>query len=325
MNGRAVVLPLAALVAIIAAVEVAVPFTALLHAWWFALAVTLAGVALMWFAAAAVTRRRATPSALAGLGGALLAACVAYAAFIQGQPERVPAAPGQVYLPPHGAGVEIAFPTVEPTGPAGIVWPNAVTVRDAFGTRTVGVGETARAAAFVLRVDSGPIALIDARDLAGKPVTTTQPDGAAFLSPYLTFGGLDGDKPEDYFAVPALHRTVQVDYWAGLPSRGIDVPFLVLRIAEENGGSLYEGVAVSGRPLKRAGVALTFTLGAYPVVTATSAPPLVPFWAGVVLVLAGCVGKFAGLEGGSRSRLASVEHTADRLHTQHRQTGGQSS
>ncbi|MFI5388706.1 MAG: hypothetical protein ACHQY2_03225, partial [Candidatus Eremiobacterales bacterium] len=196
-------------------------------------------------------------------------------------------APGQTYRPAHSTGVAIAFPAVEPPTKAGILWPGTVDVLEPFGSQTASPGQIVRAGAFVLKVDSGPMALVDARSANGEPVTVTQPNGADFLSPYLTFAGLDGDKPEDYFAVPAVHRSVQVDYWPGLPSRGINVPFLVMRIAEENGGTLFEGVAVSGRALNRAGLILTFTLGEYPTVTASSAPPLLVFWAGVAMVVAG--------------------------------------
>ncbi len=296
-------LGLATIAALIAAAEMVSPFQPLLHVWWFALAVALCGAALLWYAAAALLGRRAGPAALAALGGAVLAACVASAAFVQGQPQRVPAAPGQVYRPPHGGSTRLAFPDVPAATLAGTQpWPGRVTVSDAFGTRDAAAGEVVRSGEFVFKVDTGPVAHVDASDPKGRPVTITQPDGAAFLSQYLTFTGLDGDKPEDYFALPALHRTVQVDFWPGLPSRGIDVPFVVLRIAEENGGALYEGVAVSGRPLRKAGVGLTFVLGTYPVVTASSAPPLVPFWAATAMVAAGLVGSIAkGALAGARA------------------------
>ena len=284
--------------AIVAAAEVAAPFDALLHAWEFALAISLCGAGLLWYGCAllfAAQSRRRSP-ALASLGGALLAALVASSAFLVGQPERVPAAPGQAYRPPHGGATVIRFPDVPETAITGgsSTWPDTVTVEDAFGSHPASAGDVLRSGGFVLRIDDGPIAYVDARSPAGRPVTITQPDGAAFLSPFLTFSGMDGAQPEDYFALPALHRTVQVDYWAGLPAKGIDVPFLVLRIAEENGGGLFEGVAVSGRPLRKAGVGLTFRLGTYPVVTASSAPPLVPFWAGIAMVAAGIAGRLFG-------------------------------
>ena len=296
----AAVLTLAA--AAVAAAEVNDPFNATVHTWWFALAVAVAGAYLLFRALATVlTRKGDRRLALASLGGALLAGSVVMAAFLVGQPERVPAAPGQVYRPPHGRGIAVDFPpapaaatshaaaATPQAAAASTDWPDSVTIDDAGGSMTVRSGDTVRVGAFAFRVVTGPMAYIDARTLDGKPVTVTQPAGAAFLSPYLTFGGLDGAQPEDYFAVPALHRTVQVDYWAGLPSRGIDVPFLVLRIAEENGGPLFEGVAVSGKTLRKAGVALTFSIGSFPVVTASSAPPLIPFFAGAAMVGAGWI------------------------------------
>lgn len=286
-NGLALVV--AAAIALAAAVEVAAPFAPLVHEWWLALIATLGGTYVLVVGVRALRTPDARAAGVACLGGALLSASFAYAAFLGGQPERVPAAPGQTYRPAHSTGVAIVFPAVARATKAGILWPGTVDVQGPFGSQTAAPGQIVRAGAFVLKVDSGPIALVDARSANGEPVTVTQPNGADFLSPYLTFSGLDGDKPEDYFAVPSVHRTVQVDYWSGLPSRGIDVPFLVMRIAEENGGSLFEGVAVSGRALKRAGLILTFTLGEYPTVTASSAPPLLAFWAGVAMVIAGTV------------------------------------
>ncbi|HYK54518.1 MAG TPA: hypothetical protein VEV38_13420 [Candidatus Eremiobacteraceae bacterium] len=284
-NGAALVV--AAAIALIAAVEVAAPFAPLLHEWWLALIVTLGGAYVLVAGIAVLRTSEGRASGVACLGGALLAGSFAFASFLGGQPERVPAAPGQTYRPAHSAGVALVFPAVEAPTKAGILWPGTVSIQGPFGSQTAAPGQVVRAGAFVLKIDSGPIALVDARSANGQPVTVTQPNGADFLSPYLTFTGFDGDKPEDYFAVPAVHRNVQVDYWSGLPSRGIDVPFLVMRIGEENGGTLFEGVAVSGRPLKRAGLVLTFTLGQYPIVTASSAPPLLAFWAGVAMVVAG--------------------------------------
>jgi hypothetical protein len=272
-------------------VEVLNPFLPVVHAWWFALAAGIAGAYLLAVGATTVLgRHQERPAALAALGGALLAACVAFASFLVGSPDRVPAAPGQTFRPPRSTNVQVVFPN--PTIAQGSLsqWPDSVTILDGTKPVTARSGDVVRAGPFVFRVTTGPIAHVDARSPSGAPVTTTQPDGPAFLSPYLTFAGLDGDRPEDYFAVPSLHRNVQVDYWPGLPSHGIGIPFLALRISEENGGALYEGVVVSGRPLRKAGVTLRFTLGTYPVLYASSAPPLIPYWAGLAMFAAGWVG-----------------------------------
>jgi hypothetical protein len=151
-----------------------------------------------------------------------------------------------------------------------------------------------------------PIARVRARDTAGRPVTTTQPNGAAFLSPYLTFPSVDTDgRQVDYFSVPPLHRDVGVKYFSGLPERGIDVPFLALEIREENGAKLYDGVAVDGRPLAKAGLTLTFALGTYPSVIMTGAAPLWIFATGVTLVIAGVAGyAFTALRAGGASGAA---------------------
>jgi hypothetical protein len=287
--GEVIPVALATVVAVAAVFEVVAPFNATLHAWWFALAASVAGVYLLFVALLGVAGRTGYPRpvALAAFGGALLAAGIAFAAFLMGEPHRLPGAPGQTYRLPHGGGVAIEYPDVPSSPERAAGWPDYVTIDRAPAPSRAQAGDTVRTGGFVFAVSSGPIAHVEARTPAGSVVTVTQPDGPAFLSPFLTFGGVDGTQPEDYFAVPALHRTVQADYWAGLPSRGIDVPFLELRIAEENGGALYEGVAVTGRPLRKAGVVLTFTLGTYPVVTAASAPPLLPLLAGLTMVAAG--------------------------------------
>jgi hypothetical protein len=291
MKSEVIPVAVAAIVAAVAAYEYLVPFDATPHVWWVALAVSVVGVYLLVVALAGVAGRTGYPRpvALTALGGALLAAGIAFAAFLMGQPHRLPGAPGQTYRLPHGGGVAIEFPAVLHTSGTAVSWPAFVTIDGAPAPSRTQAGDTVRAGGFVFAVSSGPIARVEASTPAGAVVTITQPDGPAFLSPFLTFGGMDGTQPEDYFAVPALHRTVQADYWAGLPSRGIDVPFLELRIAEENGGALFEGVAVSGRPVRKAGVVLAFTLGTYPVVTAASAPPLVPLSAGLTMVAAGLI------------------------------------
>lgn len=282
---------LSTLAAAAGTVEVLNPFLATIHAWWFALAAGIAGAYLLAFGATTVLGGKGDrPAALAAFGGALLAACVAFASFLVGSPDRVPAAPGQTYRPPRATNVQVVFPDPADAHEPLPKWPDSVTIIDGTGSVTARDGDVVRAGPFVFEVTSGPIAHVDARTTSGAPVTMTQPDGPAFLSPYLTFAGLDGDHPEDYFSVPSLHRNIQVDYWPGLPSHGITIPFLALRISEENGGALYEGVAVSGRPLRKAGVALVFTLGTYPVLYASSAPPLVPYWAGIAMFAAGWVG-----------------------------------
>src|SRR4029077_20483961 len=110
-------------------------------------------------------------------------------------------------------------------------------------------------------------------------------------SPFLTFPDVDSDgRQVDFLSIPPLHRDVGVKYFNGLPERNIDVPFLALHIREQNGATLYEGVAVTGRPIVHAGVELTFDLGTYPSVVMTGAAPLWLFGAGLSIVLAGVAG-----------------------------------
>ena len=230
-------------------------------------------------------------AALGALGGALLAAGVLYADIAVGPPVRIPAAPGQSYTTPHVPGVAVLFPALPGTGQDITRWPTAAAVRERNRTYPLAPGETLRADALAFTAVNWPIARVRARDPAGRPVTTTQPNGAAFLSPYLTFPTVDTDGREvDSFNMPSLHREIGVKYFPGLPERGIDVPFLALEIREENGARLYDGVAVDGRPLAKAGIVLSFALGTYPLVIMTGAAPLWLFALGTSIVLAGAAG-----------------------------------
>lgn len=302
----------AVLVAIAAAaaatLELTDPFIDAMHTWAFALVSSLAAVFLLIVGGAtALGIGGSRPAALASLGGAVLAASVAIATLLVGAPARVPAVPGQIYRPPGTSSIAVEYPAVPESPLAATDWPSTVTIDDGARRIAAGPGDLVRAGAYVFKVVAGPAAVVDARAPSGADVTITQPDSPAFLSRVLTFIGADLDQPEDYFALPALHREVQVDYYAGLPSHHIDIPFLALSIAEENGGALYQGVAVSGRPIQEAGVRLTFLLGTYPVLTASGEPPLVPYFAGLAMVAAGVAGYAISLARTDRTPSAAEE------------------
>lgn len=293
MRPGAAALSVAILVAGFVGIAEIRPFAAYVHGYLVDLPVGLAAAflavsALSGIAGAAAQERLA---GLGAFGGALLAAAAVYADIVAGPPIRVPAAPGQAFPAPHVSAVEVLFPPL-PLGERHVaIWPQAAAVKAGGRILPLAPGEIVRANAFAFTAVIWPIARVRARDAAGRPVTTTQPNGAAFLSPYLTFPDIDTDgRQVDFFSVPPLHRDVGVKYFQGLPERGIDVPFLALEIREQNGAKLYDGVAVDGRPLAKGGIVLTFALGSYPSVIMTGAAPLWLYALGLSIVVAGVAG-----------------------------------
>lgn len=269
------------------------PFIASLHGYLVDSIVGLAAAFLSFSACsgALAVNARERFAALGALGGAVAGSALLYADITIGPPVRIPAAPGQAFAEPRVPAIAVLFPALPGAERPITNWPHDAALRIGAVTRSLAPGDIVRANVIAFTVVSWPIARVRARDPEGRPVTTTQPNGAAFLSPYLTFPDLDTDGREvDYFSVPPLHRDVGVKYFPGLPERGIDVPFLALEIREENGAKLYDGVAVDGRPLAKAGVVLDFALGTYPCVIMTGAAPLWLFALGTALVLAGLAG-----------------------------------
>lgn len=291
---RASVWSLILAIAIFAAATIAdrSPYDGALHRWGAALAVALAGI---WLLVAALRSLSGPPqerfAALAALGGVVIAVAFLGAELLIGPPQRVSAAPGQTYHPPHG-GLTLIFPDVSARELG--VDQSPVEVDVVLGSRRMPlpVGQEARVHSYVLRADSWPAAYVRAWSPGHLAQTVTQPQSAsAFVSPVLQFPSIDQDgRPVDSFAVPAIHRSVRLKYYAGLPSRGIDVPFVQLEIDEENGGALFSGVAVTERPLRKAGMELVFDLGTYPVVSIAGAPDRLVYAVGSIILLAGIVG-----------------------------------
>ncbi|HLJ84992.1 MAG TPA: hypothetical protein VKT51_12535 [Candidatus Eremiobacteraceae bacterium] len=292
MRAGAPVIGVSMLVAALVCAAQLHPFLATWHGWAVDLAVALAGAFGLSSAArsASAQTMHERCAAIAGVGGALLAAAFVYADIVGGAPVRVPAAPGQDYVPEHYARIGVSYP--DAGEPAGVrVWPTAATIRDGDKTLTLSQGDVVRAGPFVFTAVRWPIARVTASDTNGRPVTTTQPNNVAFLSPYLTFPQVDTDtRPVDFFSVPPLHRDVGVKYFDGLPARGITVPFLVLQIREANGAALFDGVAVDGREITSSGVRLRFSLGTYPAVISAGAAPIWICALGIALAIGGFVG-----------------------------------
>lgn len=292
MRADAVILGLALAVWALATFALAHPYEPAIHRWEAALAVALAAIVLL-----VVSLRRVFLSprqrfgALAGLGGVVIAIAFLAAELLVGPPQRIFSSPGQTYRPPHSGNVAVSFPPLAPGDLERGNSPPSVDVITGNRIVALGIGQQIRAHSYVLRADTWPAAYVQAWSAKHAAQTVTQPTAVAFVSPVLQFPIADKDGLlTDSFAVPALHRTVRLKYYPGLPSRGIDIPFLQLEIDEENGGSLFGGVAVSGKTLRQAGMELRFDLGTYPVVSIAGAPDRLVYGVGVALILIGIIG-----------------------------------
>ncbi|MBV8163054.1 MAG: hypothetical protein JOZ91_02185 [Candidatus Eremiobacteraeota bacterium] len=291
MRAELATIALAAVIAAVATYALAHPFDSAMHRWEAALAVALCGLALAWFVVRALRGSAAQRwLALAGTGALVIAVAFLGAELLVGPAQRVAGAPGQTYRPQGSARLAIVFPPLAPGDLTGHS-AQAVTVWTGGRSEQLAVGQQLRSHSYVVRADSWPAAYVRAWSTAHLAQTVTQPSSVLFVSPVLQFPALDTDGMlTDTFAVPALHREVHVRYYSGLPSRGIDVPFVQIQIDEENGGALFDGVAVSGRPVRKAGLELVFDLGAYPVVSIAGAPDVFVYRMGMALIIAGVLG-----------------------------------
>jgi hypothetical protein len=292
MRAGVLSLCLAIAVAALAQVARANPYDLALHHWGLTLAVALTGLFLLVSAARSLRPLRAEEgfAALAALGGTVMCIAFVSAELAVGPPRRIAAAPGQTYRPPHSASVAIAYPQTD-AGSLAAHPPDAVDVITDGRSQTLAVGSQLRTRSFEFDAVRWPAAYVIAMSPAKITQTVTQPNGAAFVSPVLLFPDVDADGlPVDSFSVPALHRDVHVKYYPGLPSRGIDIPFLQLQVDEENGGTLFSGVSVNARHLHAGGMDLTFMLGTYPVVTVAPIPDAFMTLAGACMVGVGLLG-----------------------------------
>jgi hypothetical protein len=292
MRADAITLSLALAVLALATFAVQRPYEPAIHRWEAALAVALVAIILVIVSLRGVFgSRRERFAALGGLGGVVIAVAFLAAELLVGPPQRILSAPGQTYRPPSSAHVAIIFPAVAPGDLERGTSPSSLNVVTGKRILPLGVGQQLRVHSYVLRADNWPAAYVQTWSAQHVAQTVTQPAGVAFVSPVLQFPIADKDGLlTDSFAVPALHRSVRLKYYPGLPSRGIDIPFLQLEIDEENGGSLFGGVAVSGKILRQAGMELRFDLGTYPVVSIAGAPDQLVYSVGAALIVLGIIG-----------------------------------
>jgi hypothetical protein len=268
------------------------PYDVRIHRWELTLGVALVSLFLITNAMRSLrpARREEGFAALGALGGGVIGIALVAAELLVGPPQRVDAAPGQIYHPPHSSRVGIAFPLVDAKSLARLS-PDSVAVVVGNVSTPLLVGGMLRTHSYMFNAVRWPATYVQAWSPAHIGQTVTQPNGVAFVSPVLLFSDVDTDSlPIDSFNVPALHREVHVKYYPGLPARGIDVPFIQLQISEENGGPLFSGVTVSGRQVKAAGVVLVLTLGSYPLVTMAPIPDEFMLIAGGCMVAAGVLG-----------------------------------
>ena len=293
MQAQWIALLVAIAVDVLATVAERQPFSAAIHHWEYTLAVALAIIALAVLATGFLRSPRLSSRAslLAALGGIVTGVAFVAAELLAGPPQRVNAAPGQAVQLAHSSSITLAFPAVQSTSLGPDVPVAMIALSTPRGQIALKPGDSIRIHSFVVRCDDWPAAYVTATSSAGQPETVTQPTGVAFVSPVLQFPSLDSDGlPLDSFAVPALHRQVDLKYYPGLPSRGIDIPFVQLQIKEENGAALFEGVAVSGHPLTRAGMTLLFSLGRYPIASVAGSPDPLLYAAGCIVTVIGLGG-----------------------------------
>jgi hypothetical protein len=272
------------------------PFEQALHGWQFAVGAALVGAALLVQGVAGLRPRGDEErfAALGALGGALLCAAMVTASFAVGPPHEIAGAPGQTTSVMPGATVFVDYPAAADAMFAPGAALVAVAVVTGSKRNELNDGEQMKVGQYVLRAEAGPMAQVRATSPSGRRVTVTQPQGAAFASPYLLFPARNGAQRLDFFAVPPLHRTVNVVYYDSYrdDSRHISIPspFVIVQVAEENGGELFRSATVSGKTIRGGGVNLTFLIGRYPIVTLGSAPATLPYIAGLMMLVAGLAG-----------------------------------
>ena len=198
---------LAAVLALAAIVELAVPGRPLFQTGWYA--TVMVALVVVAIAGARGEYRRAAGAGgragvvLAAFGAAILGLAIVANALFAPEPRTIIAAPGQ-HVAVAELGGMLAFP-VSPSGSVSLVRPGRPPAEISEGPHYVG--------SFVLRAISRNAVAVSAANGRGERLTVTQPSGAAFLSPVLlmeqtqSIAGMD--VRYDSFAVPAVNRLVR--------------------------------------------------------------------------------------------------------------------
>jgi hypothetical protein len=257
------VLALAVLIAV--AIELIVPGAKLYHTGWYNVALFAVALVLALRARGVARSLRTLRSwigmALAGFGLAAVAlAGVSFGLFAP-DTQSVVGAPGTSQSID---GVLLEFPLSQ----------EGVPMRSYSG-------------AFLLRPQPRTVVGVDVADAAGRHLTTTQPNGTAFLSPVLlmqasqSFGGFD--LPYDTFAVPAARRIVKAvlltpEAIANMPALNGTPAAVLFDVEDEREAQVARGIGVArdGVPIALGGLRLRANLLNYPAIELIALPnPLV--------------------------------------------------
>jgi hypothetical protein len=173
------------------AIELIVPGANLYHTGWYNVAIAAVAIVLAVrvrkIVRASRTSRARTGVIVAGFGVAAVALAGVSCGLFAPDPQTIVGAPGTTV---NVEGIPVHFPLVQDGPPA----------RSYRGS-------------FLLDPQPRTVVSVDVADAEGRHLTTTQPTGAAFLSPVLlmqstqAFGGFT--LPYDTFFVPAAHRIVK--------------------------------------------------------------------------------------------------------------------
>ena len=291
------------------------PATPLYHSWQYALALAIGLVVILAYVNGArrgddgVSGRRLV---VALLGAAIVDVAGLAAGLLGPDTAQVIGTPGTV-TPIPALGVAAFFGPADAetiaSGGAGIILRRRNTSEIVLGgpTRRV-LGES------LVYLDARPAAYLDVYDEHGAHLTVTQPTNASFLSPVLLFherqriGALD--VPLDTFATPARQRVIRALYFSAHDLAQFDHagarldssrPGLILSASDEQGRPLIT-LASSGQDVAFAGLRIRATIGTYPALAISAAPPTWALVAGIALFVAGCIWSVLRPHGGGAQR-----------------------
>ncbi len=307
------------------------------HSWQYSGALVLASIPLVGFIGSvrSGTAGRLGLRALAAVVGALVCIVAGIGSGLFGpDSETFARAPGTTLTLPD-SGYAILFPNVDAQALARGDARLALS-RGGSPAGDLGPGGRRFLGATALEVQPKPAAYVEARDLQGRHLTITQPQGSAFLSPLLMFSDqipLEGKMyPSDQFAAPAVRRQVRAVLFnvkdmpagphgppvaAGGTSKG---DALLFAVGDELGRGLPDGIgfAPPGKEIELGGVRLRGTIGTYPALVTSSVPPLVAMWLGGLCFLFGAIACFVpgapsgAPAGGERAAVRTEAATAKR-------------
>jgi hypothetical protein len=319
------VLALAAAAIAAVGAQYAVPQWTGFHSWQYSGALVLASIPLLGFIGSVRSGTAGRGQrALVAIVGALVCVAAGIGSGLLGpDSETFARAPGTTLTLPD-SGYAVSYPNVDAEA---LARGDARLVLSRGGSPAGDLGPGGRRflGATALELQAKPAAYVEARDLHGRHLTITQPQGSAFLSPVLMFSDqipLEGKMfPSDQFAAPAARRQIRAVLFnvkdmpagphgppaaAGGTSKG---DALLFAVGDELGRGLPDGIgfAPPGKEIELGGVRLRGTIGTYPALVTSSVPPLVAMWIGGLCFLAGAIACFVPVApGGAEGERAQV-------------------